>query len=287
MIFKKFRVWFYYFRRDFWRYLLLKNIIRFGKSTFGESRFWNEIEYLKNNGLVIFPYDFEKKYRHNHIIVNKNLEFPFIDYFGKKLFFQKGKTDSQLSHYFNSLLAEQDEKSPHLYCTEKFNVKFNDIVVDLGVAEANFSLKNIDLAKKVYLFESNSKWIEPLKHTFEPYQNKVHIINKFVSANSSDTSIALDDMDEIKNESLFIKIDVDGEERQVLNGMIDLLKESKKIKVAICTYHKENDAQEFKVFFEDIGFKTEFSTGYMLFYHDKKIRKPYFRKGVLRAWKIE
>ncbi|WP_144603296.1 FkbM family methyltransferase [Algoriphagus algorifonticola] len=284
---KNFRIWFYYFRRDFWRYLLLKKIIQFGKTEFGKSQFENEIEYIKTNGLVIFPYDFEKKYKHNLIEVNRNLEFPFVDFFGKELFFQSGKTDQQLSHYFNSLLAEQDLDSPHLYCTENFKVEINDTIIDLGVAEANFSLMNIDLAKRVYLFESNIKWIEPLQYTFEPYQNKVHIINKFVSAKSSGTSIALDDIDEIKNESLFIKIDVDGEERQVLNGMIDLLKESKRIKVAICTYHKDNDAKEFKFFFEELGFITEFSSGYMLFYHDKKIRKPYFRKGVLRAWKIE
>ena len=67
----------------------------------------------------------------------------------------------------------------------------------------------------------------------------------------------------------------------------DLLKYSANIKVAICTYHNQEDAEEFESFFQELNFKTEFTPNYMLFYHDKKLKAPFFRKGVLRAWKVD
>ena len=67
--------------------------------------------------------------------------------------------------------------------------------------------------------------------------------------------------------------------------MGNLLKKNENIKIAICIYHNQNDAFEFENFFQKLGFETEFSQGYMLFHHDKNLRYPFFRKGVLRVWK--
>jgi 16S rRNA A1518/A1519 N6-dimethyltransferase RsmA/KsgA/DIM1 with predicted DNA glycosylase/AP lyase activity len=59
------------------------------------------------------------------------------------------------------------EKMPHQYQTSYFQVKKNDILLDVGCAEALFSLDVIDKVKKVILFESDSVWFDPLKATFE------------------------------------------------------------------------------------------------------------------------
>lgn len=284
MIFK-IRVWFYYLRRDFQRFFLINKIIFYEKIKVDYQNYKDEITYLKNNGLVIFPYLFEKKYRTLDHKIYTLEGLPYVEYFGKKMFFQKFHSNNHIKYYFNSILAEQDLESPHRYCSEFFKVEEGDIILDLGVAEGNFSLYYVDLAKEIYLFESNTKWLDALQKTFEPYSEKVKIVNKRVSNLLSESSIAIDEIKGLSSQTLFVKIDVDGSENEVLSGMIDLLKNSKNIKVAICTYHNQNDAIEFENFFQSLNFQTEFTQGYMLFYHDKNLKYPYFRKGVLRAWK--
>ena len=285
MILLKLRIWFYYFRRDIRRFYLLKKILRFGSNVNGIERFKKEIEYLKENGLVIFPYSFEKKYRTKEVKVEYLDGFPYVDYFGKDMFFQKIHSTNHVQHYFNSILLEQDLDSPHRYCSDIFTVKENDTILDLGVAEGNFSLYYVEKAKKIYLFESSKRWIEALEKSFNPFLSKVEIINKEVADSSAESKIALDDLQELQNQSLFVKIDVDGAERSVLSGMRNLLENATNIKVAICTYHRQEDATEFEIFFKNLGYETEFTPGFMLFFHDKKLKPPYFRKGVLRAWK--
>lgn len=279
------RVKFYYFRRYLKRFFLYRRIVSFGNTDFAQSNFRSEISYLKKNGLTVFPYPFEKKYKNRDVFVGHDKGFPFAEYFNKKMFFQKSHSVEHIKYYFNSILMEQDKDSPHLYCDSQFQVQSGDTIVDLGVAEGNFSLEHVDRAEKVFLIESNPNWVEALKRTFEPYSEKVEIIHKEVSESSAENQIALDDIRFLKERPLFIKIDVDGSELSVLKGMANLLKENGNIKIAICTYHSQNDSEEFEAFFKNLGFETEFSSGYMLFYHDKKIKRPFFRKGVLRAWK--
>lgn len=282
---KRVRVWFYYYRRDIKRYFLFKRILRFGKTPLGLRDYKQEIYYIKENGLVIFPYPFEKNYKNINVKVDLDHGFPTVDYFGKRMFFQKRHSVEHVKYYFKSILQEQDLNSPHRYCTDSFKVEKDDILIDLGVAEGNFSLIHAEIAKKIFLIESNPWWVEALTNSFYPFVDKLVIINKEVSDLSSDSKIALDDIGELKNNNLFIKIDVDGCEFLAIRGMKILLEETENIKVAICTYHKPNDAVEFETFFRELGFTTEFSPGYMLFFHDKDLNKPYFRKGVLRAWK--
>lgn len=47
------------------------------------------------------------------------------------------------------------------------------MIADIGSAEGNFSLSNIENVKKVYLFESDKEWIEALEATFRPWRDKV------------------------------------------------------------------------------------------------------------------
>jgi hypothetical protein len=80
-------------------------------------------------------------------------------------------------------------------------------------------------------------------------------------------------------------MDVEGSERAIFKGMEKLLATNKNIRIAVCTYHGYNDAVEFENYFKQLGFKTEFSRGYMLYYFAKDLKPPYLRKGVLRVWR--
>jgi hypothetical protein len=157
-----------------------------------------------------------------------------------------------------------------------------DILADIGVAEGNFALGAVEKAKALYLFETDKEWIEALNATFEPWKEKVHIINKFVGEKINSNQTSLDEF--FKDEPVtFLKIDVDGAEAKLLKGCDRILSQQSPLKIALCTYHKQNDEEEFTKLLSDKGFCVTPSDGYMLFYTDKKIKPPYFRRGLLRA----
>jgi len=220
---------------------------------------------------------------------------PFILHNGvKKLYFPKSwSVDQARDNYINYIQVENilggnyAKKSPHQYQTSNFQINVGDVVLDIGSAEALLSLDVIDIAKKIYIFESDEIWIEPLKATFEPYQDKVVIFNKFVSDKNSATEIRLDSCIEFdKVQSLFIKVDIEGSEKLVLENNKHLFEKNINIRVVCCTYHRQNDADIFKVFFESLGYTTEYSDGYMIFIYDNELRAPYFRHGIIRAEKL-
>jgi hypothetical protein len=148
----------------------------------------------------------------------------------------------------------------------------------------NFSLLSIDKVKEIIVFEYNNEWFEALSKTFHSFDN-VKIIHKKVDSSTSKNTIALDDMPELYSKKLFIKMDVEGGERDIFKGMDKLLSRNKEIRLAICTYHGFNDALEFEKYFKDKGFKTEFSKGYILSIWDGIIKEPFLRRALIRAQK--
>jgi hypothetical protein len=70
-----------------------------------------------------------------------------------------------------------------------------------------------------------------------------------------------------------------------MNGCKRILAEQKPLKVAICTYHKQQDEEEFNSLLISNGFQTAHSDGFILFYYDKKIKAPYLRRGLIRGVK--
>ena len=81
----------------------------------------------------------------------------------------------------------------------------------------------------------------------------------------------------------FLKIDVDGGERPLLDGFSEMMNSSLPLKIALCTYHRQEDKEEFTAYFEKRGFSVSHSRRYMIFYHDKMIAAPYLRRGLIRA----
>jgi len=269
-----------------WKSFLKKKILSFYSNT-------NDIEikkikrFLLNNKTEIFPYEFIFNYDFNKIKVNydKLKKLNYVDFnTNKKLFFKKSWSRKRIQKAFNQLLIEQDNDSPHRYLTKNFNVDKDSVVADIGCAEANFSLEIIDKVKHIYLFESNSNWLKPLNATFEKYKNKITIINKKLSNFESEKTI--DGKKFFKNKNInFLKIDVDGAEEEVLSGLSDFIKNSEQIKIAFCTYHKQNDFKLYSRFFKENGFKVENSKGYTVFYWDKNLKAPYLRRGLIRVKK--
>lgn len=285
-IIKDLRVKFYFFRKNIEKSILRKKLIKYyqkNQNKITDTQLLEALKYYESHPITVFPYNLNVN--NNFTIFNDSDGFKYVTHDGKKLFFKKNWSEQNIRSYYSLLLQEQEIKSPHRYETDEFKVEKDDIVIDVGCAEGNFSLSVIDRCKKVVLFEYDKGWDMPLSLTFSPYIDKVTIINKKVGSKLNETEVSLDDLDYLKNSPLFIKIDVDGHELAVLDGMKQLLSTNSKIKLVICTYHKHNDANDFNSFFQDLGYKSEFSNGYMLFYYDKNLAPPYLRKGVLRNWK--
>ena len=240
------------------------------------------VKFLKKRGMTIYPYDFIDEYDEKNIevFVDYDCGMNYVLYENKRLYFPRKMEVGAIKGMYNALLKEQDINSPHRYLTEKFQVRNNDIVADVGAAEGLFSLMIIDKAKEIHLFECKPYWIEALEKTFEPWKEKIKIINKYVSDISDETNITLDKYFGTK-EVNFIKADIEGTELSMLKGADSIL-QKENLKLVLCTYHKQNDAEELSKVLTEKGFATEFSKGYMLFFLDKLV-PPYLRRGLVRA----
>jgi len=245
------------------------------------------LNYLKTNPIAVFPYRFQDEYKASEVEVfedQKNgMKYVLLD--GKKLYFKKRWGKKKIQDLYNLLSKEQDVRSPHRYLTENFKFEEGEILIDAGVAEGNFALSIVEKASKLILFEADKEWIEQLQATFAPWKDKVVIVNKFVSDITNETNTTIDDFISPGETPMFLKIDVEGAESRLIKGCKRILAEQKPIKTAICTYHKQDDEKEFSSLLLSNGFEFKHSDGYMLFFYDKKMKAPYFRRGLLRAEK--
>jgi hypothetical protein len=241
------------------------------------------LEYLKEHPLAVFPYNFAEKYSTSdvHVEFDNKARLHFVHFEGHRLYFAEHYSEDQVKHAFTFLLSEQDPESPHRYLADGFELAEGSVLADVGCAEGIFSLMNIRKVSHVHLFEADPRWIRPLQLTFSPWKDKVTIVNAFVSDNDANGNIRLDDYfrDETPD---FLKIDVDGAEENLLSGSRRLLSK-KNISVALCTYHKQQDAEKFRQLFDSMGFTISFSKKYMLFYFSGDFGPPYFRRGLIRA----
>lgn len=247
-------------------------------------------DYLKDHPLQVFNYTFTSQYHEKYeISYDYEKELFYTVFENKKLYFARFfKQKKEVQEYYRQIRMEQDKDSPHRYLTEQFDVDKNSIVVDAGVAEGNFALSVIDKVKKIYLFEPDFDWVEALKYTFEPYADKVVIINKYLSDYTDDHTVMLDTYF-IGQQVDFIKLDIEGEEYHALRGAEKIISASDKMKCVACTYHQEYDYIVLNQLFKEGGYKTESSKGYMWFPYDKDIvySIPSLRKGLIRAEKVK
>jgi hypothetical protein len=243
------------------------------------------LKYLQTNEVRIFPYTFHDNYSSDQVEVffdpEKGMRYVMQE--GKRLYFKKRWGVKRIQCAYSDLSREQDINSPHRYLTDSFTLSKDDVLADIGAAEGNFSLAVIEKVKKIYLFEYDREWDEALRATFAPWSDKVEIINKYVSDFNDESHIKLDDFYEREKDITFLKIDVDGAESIVLKSCHNIFMSGAPFKVALCTYHKKNDEEDFTALLNSHGFSVTPSKGYMINYYDKKIKSPWLRRGLIRA----
>lgn len=246
--------------------------------------------FLKCNLIEVFNYPFVHKYNFKKIRISFD-EVKCLNYVctseGYRLYFKKGMSEKQIENSYNSLCKEQDKESPHFYFFEGLNFTGNTIVADIGSAEGNFSLMIIDKIKELYLFECDDNWRRALEATFEPWKDKVHIVNKYVSNEKKLDTVSLDEYFQDKEAPTLLKLDVEGAEADVLDGAELLLKQRKISDLLVCTYHKHGDAEILAAKLRGWNYFISYSKGYMLFLWEEanySLKPPYdFRKGLLHA----
>ena len=249
---------------------------------------------LKNWEKGAFLDDFVQKYDVNSVQVDfdNSCNMFYTMHNGKRLYLN-WQTKQEAKIYYNGLLIEQDDDSPHRYFSEKIYFEDGDIFVDVGAAEGFISLDVIDKAEKVYVLECNELWCKALKKTFSDYKNKVSIFSKYAGMEDNDTTIKLDTLlNDYVNVNITIKLDVEGMEIEVLRGALKTLRRNK-CKIVCASYHYHNEADDIIDFFTEIGYKYEISSSYMVFNCVKDILRcgkyerydePDFRRGMIRAY---
>ena len=255
-----------------------------------------EVSYMRQEGqLMTFPYPFYKKYkskdRKAYFDGDKGLYY--VLHKGKKLYFV-GDNEEEVRQTYNQLCLEQDEESPHQYFSSECDFKEGDIFVDVGAAEGIISLDVIEKASKIYLIECDDEWCKALQATFEGYEDKVQIIRKFAGIIDRDDTVRLDTLlDEYKDQSIFIKMDVEGMEIDVLKGARDTILNNR-CKLSCAAYHTDEEAEEISQFLQGYGYETQYGEGYMIFLYGDLVlyngkyergKSPYFRRGIVRGWK--
>lgn len=252
-------------------------------------------DYVREHGLSVFPYPFTAKYdpASLEIFTDEASGLRYIMQEGRRLYYRlrrhrsflkrKKRQDRSAARYFNGISVEQNPASPHCYETDRFGVDEGSVLFDIGSAEGNYALANIDKVSRVFLFEAAEVWIEALQKTFEPWKDKVVIINKFVSDTDGEKTVTVDGVirDYGIKEPVFLKLDVEGAESSVLRGAEETLSRPD-TKAVICTYHQQDDHRELSGIMEAAGYDVVTSPGYMLFlYAHTPLEPPFFRRGLI------
>lgn len=264
----------------------------FASNNFDNTEIKSVQNYINEKGITnVFPYDFVYDYYIRCLwklrYDRKNLMF-YIWHSGKRIYLKQSKYEDARSYCIN-LLCEQNKNSPHKYWEGELSGSY---FFDCGAAEGIFAVENMDNFEHIFLFEADESWIPALKKTLAPFEDKVTVIHKFVGNYDSSNNITIDSAIERYNidiqKSMFIKMDVEGAEEQVLEGMQATLKKASDLRLVICTYHKQDDEYRIKEIIDQVGlYKYEMSKGYMILYYDDLIREPYIRRGVMRVERKE
>ena len=245
------------------------------------------IDYLKHNRLtnILIPdtaaYKKSQKVQYG---MDSQLGIPYVLHQDKRMYFIPKQTIKTLKNHYLSLIEEQSENSPHLYTTPGFSVCEGDVLYDVGSAEGIFALSNIEKARHVVLFEADEAWLKVLQATFAPWKDKVTIVPKYVSDVNDEKNITIDSFIEEYGDNFypdFIKADIEGAEMSMLKGMENCIAR-KEFKIAITTYHKQDDYQEISSYLAQKGFVQEASKGVTLLGIDER-KPPFFRKALIRA----
>lgn len=269
---------------DRWQNLKEKMIQKYMGSADGQIQ--ETLMYWKTHRLSVFnQYECNDNETYAEVIWDDEVKMSYIIFENKRMYFPSEYRFYQKNgkRYVKNILSEQSSASPHLYLKKESDIKQGCVLVDAGACEWNFALRFIDRVSKVYLIESDRKWMEALKITFKDYSDKVVFCEKSLGKEDTKESITLDSL--VKENIDFLKMDIEGAEIEALLGARATLCKSN-ARCAICSYHNSNDEKYIRFILENYGYKTDVSNGYMIFIHDPNIfEKADFRRGVVYAEK--
>lgn len=213
---------------------------------------------------------------------------PFAEYRNHRVHFPAGTSLQQVEWCYRTYLEDEGltglgrrTKSPHCYITPDHHPDRGDIIVDVGCSEGFFSRAYAHDARRLYLFEADEKWTDPIAATFADCRERVVFTRKFVGSETAGDQVRLGDVvrggaDDV----FFIKMDIEGAERAVLEASRDFLM-SHKVKLSCCAYHRQDDGRYLTKLLKDMGFATRYSDGWMLPYGGRTF--PFLRHGVIYA----
>jgi len=203
--------------------------------------------------------------------------FPFVVIGKNKVHFPADFSDAQVQAAVATACCEAHPESPHAYISDTFNIEDGDVAVLAGASDGIFCLSIIERVKRVYLFEPDRRWIQPLGLTLSPWKDKTSIVPLFLGNKNGGGWTSLDlylaDREQAIN---YLQADVEGGEAEVLQGSQEILRKSRPARVSICCYHKSGDQAQLVNLLTTMGFETAYSPGYYLQY-----REPYLRRGVI------
>ena len=264
-------------------------VIRELRGYAGDTERMEIVNWLEKNPLNIFPYDFIKNYKPEKLKVFEDGDYKYVIYKNHegvehKCYAPKGWSDSSVRGYFSNLFKEQDRESPHSYFQDR-NRKWGGVIADFGGAEGIFSLEIIDSADKIYIFECDEQWVEPLKRTFEPWKEKVEIVRKYIGNADNETTVKIDTFFRDKDIDC-IKADIEGAEKDMLLGGKNSLK-YKISYVYMVGYHRNGDDEMIQLVLKKYGFRESHNKGYMVpWMWPYNFKPPYVRRGVIYGEKL-
>lgn len=239
-------------------------------------------KFLKDYGYTHYPYEFAGKYMTMPIDVKEDKEkklFYVMHRGNKKLYYPRSYGKEMVEKNYRALLIEQDLEHAHHYVdsSEEFVGK---TFLDVGSAEGFTSLDAVEYVRFIYLFEFESKWVEALNATFEPWKEKVVIIEKYVGSKNDALNITLDAFFKDKpKDNLFLKIDIEGAECDALQGAEGLFAEATNLDFAICTYHRRDDKKNISAYLDQKRCTYSLRDGYLYVRHR-------LRTALIRGYKV-
>lgn len=243
--------------------------------------------FLQKERLDVFNYPFKKKYQDIPIDIGYDAKRDmFYAFWHEKKMYLSRKYNSRAyaENYIRCMMIEQDKESPHYYREPQRYLKGNGIAIDAGAAEGLWALDVLDYVQKVILIEYDREWLEALRYTFEPYGDKIEIINKPLVEHGNRNGISISDIYQKEGNIACIKMDIEGMETGILQSEMELLSTDAVAHLLVCTYHKPNDEQEIENILCASGYRTQFSKGYIFFLFGEEIL-PELRRAVIEAEK--